>query len=527
MVWNKDIFWSVVKIVLILILFLFSIDLLGEAFKNIGINAAESMIFATSNPYIALFIGLLITALIQSSSTSTSLIVALVASGSITIPNAIPMIMGANIGTTITSTIVSLGFITRPNEFRKALSAAIVHDFFNIGTVLVLFPLEINYGILSNASIAITEWILPAETSTTQEVMSLVTFSPSLWLVDTIGNSLILIAVAFILLFGSIKFLADNISDILIGKSKDRMKRYFFQNPLKSFAWGTLLTAGIQSSSITTSLVVPLVATSKVNLKNAAAFIMGANIGTTITAFIAAIFKTNAALSIAVAHLLFNSVGVLLFLPIPFLLNYLVKLSDDFGKLVIRQRLAGLLYILLTFFIIPFTLIYFNRESNVVLSEITYERTNYKNQTSGFINIINKKIQDNLYDQWLIFNQGPGYERDSPNEIYNVYRNKNVLFINDKYYFINKENFCWDGQGTRGDHKVCIEKIYPTYQIDEGMSFDSVYVYMKSIRNKNTGDSLYIQEYIDVNDKLLLLKREFDQEKKIILEEKLLSIKDL
>ena len=103
-------------------MFLFSVDLMGEAFKYIGEKAAESLIFATKNPFIGLFLGLLITAIIQSSSTSTAMIVALVASGSITIADSVPMIMGANIGTTLTSTIVSLGFITKKNEFRKAIA---------------------------------------------------------------------------------------------------------------------------------------------------------------------------------------------------------------------------------------------------------------------------------------------------------------------------------------------------------------------------------------------------------------------
>ncbi|MEJ2004323.1 MAG: Na/Pi symporter, partial [Cyclobacteriaceae bacterium] len=115
---------------------------MGDSFNNLGREVAESIITATSNPFIGLFIGLLVTALIQSSSTTTSMIVALVASGSITLANAVPMIMGANIGTTLTSTIVSLGYIAKREEFKRAIAAGTVHDFFNILTVLILFPLE-------------------------------------------------------------------------------------------------------------------------------------------------------------------------------------------------------------------------------------------------------------------------------------------------------------------------------------------------------------------------------------------------
>ncbi|MDX1628323.1 MAG: Na/Pi symporter, partial [Fulvivirga sp.] len=100
-------------IIAIIFIFLFAIELMGEAFNHLSKNVAQSILFATSNPFVGLFIGLLITALIQSSSTSTSMIVAVVASGSITLADAVPMIMGANIGTTLTSTIVSLGFMNK------------------------------------------------------------------------------------------------------------------------------------------------------------------------------------------------------------------------------------------------------------------------------------------------------------------------------------------------------------------------------------------------------------------------------
>jgi solute carrier family 34 (sodium-dependent phosphate cotransporter) len=124
------------------LLFLFSLDLMTSSLQHIGKDVAETILSATSNPFTGLFIGLLITAMLQSSSTTTSLVVALVASGSITLQSAIPIIMGANIGTTITSTIVSLGFISKKKEFRRAVAAGTYHDFFNILTTIALFPLE-------------------------------------------------------------------------------------------------------------------------------------------------------------------------------------------------------------------------------------------------------------------------------------------------------------------------------------------------------------------------------------------------
>ena len=107
---------------------------------------------ATSNPFTGLFIGLLVTAIIQSSSATTAMTVALVATGSITLEGAVPIIMGVNVGTTITSTVVSLAFIARKKEFRRAVAGGTYHSFFNILTVVVLFPLEYYYGFLSRTS---------------------------------------------------------------------------------------------------------------------------------------------------------------------------------------------------------------------------------------------------------------------------------------------------------------------------------------------------------------------------------------
>ena len=117
-----------------------------------GEEFAKSIISTTSNPFIALFIGILSTTIFQSSSTTTSLIVGMVSSGALTLAGAIPMIMGANIGTTVTNIIVSIGHINRGNEFKRAFAAATVHDFFNVFAVLILFPIEIAFGLLEKTA---------------------------------------------------------------------------------------------------------------------------------------------------------------------------------------------------------------------------------------------------------------------------------------------------------------------------------------------------------------------------------------
>ena len=143
---NKDLL-NVIKIASViaaLYFFLVGINGMSSAIKNMGSEVADSIFTTTSNPLVALFIGVFSTVLFQSSSTTTSLIVGLVSSGSLSLAGAVPMIMGANIGTTVTNTIVSVGHINQGKEFRRAFAASTVH-FFNILAVLILFPLEMAF----------------------------------------------------------------------------------------------------------------------------------------------------------------------------------------------------------------------------------------------------------------------------------------------------------------------------------------------------------------------------------------------
>ena len=139
---------------LLLFIFLIGIRGMGTGFKGLGKETLDTFFLATSNPFIGLFVGILGTTLVQSSSVTTAMIVALVAAPDDPLPiaNAVPMIMGANIGTTVTNTIVAFGHISRPAEFRRAFAAATCHDFFNFITVAVLLPLEIATGFLRHLS---------------------------------------------------------------------------------------------------------------------------------------------------------------------------------------------------------------------------------------------------------------------------------------------------------------------------------------------------------------------------------------
>lgn len=342
--------------------FLLSISMMGTSIGAIS-GESSSMIFgAIENPFIGLFIGLLSTALLQSSSTVTSILVAAVAAQAINISDAIPIVMGANIGTTLTSTIVSMGYITKTKEFKKAVSAGTIHDFFNIIMVMLLFPLEMKYQLLERGSTYLSS-LIGVEISIEQSYyysLPMVFKSINMWILQH-TSAVITLLLAIILLFVCIKILSKLLYNILIGKTKKKFETTIFSNTTRSFGWGLLITSVVQSSSLTTSLIVPLVATGKVKLKRAFQFILGANIGTTITALIAALFQSEAAVSIALVHFLFNTIGVSFFLLVPFLFKLPIFIARKMGMYTLKMRIVGFAYILLMFFLIPFTLISFSK----------------------------------------------------------------------------------------------------------------------------------------------------------------------
>jgi len=304
---------------------------------------------------------MLATAIIQSSSTTTTLIVALVASGEVSLIDAVPMIMGANIGTSVTSTIVSLGHIGNREEYKRAVAGASVHDFFNILTVIVVFTIEMLTGALSSSALWLAETIGPQEGEKVGSMIFFVKDTAKGIIKLTGENPYISLPIGLLALFFSLQYLSKILRSLLVGKIQENMNKYIFGKPINSLLTGLISTTAVQSSSVTSSLMVPLVATDKITLENAFPFLMGANIGTTTTALMAALFldgdAANAALACAFAHLLFNLFGVLVLFPIKQVRRIPIFLAEGLGNLTLKNRLYGVGYVVIFFFVIPFILI--------------------------------------------------------------------------------------------------------------------------------------------------------------------------
>ena len=136
---KKRPFINIVLAIWFLYFFLVSIKLLEKGIKTLGAEYTDKLFQSVESPFAGLLVGILATVLVQSSSVTTATIVGLVGSGLLSLNYAIPMVMGANIGTTVTNTLVSFGHVRREQEFKRAFAASTMHDFFNLIAVLIFF----------------------------------------------------------------------------------------------------------------------------------------------------------------------------------------------------------------------------------------------------------------------------------------------------------------------------------------------------------------------------------------------------
>ena len=362
-----------------LYMFFVSIELMGEAFKGFGRGFAEKLISTTSNPFVGLFIGILTTSIVQSSSLTTSILVGMVAAGTITIQSSIPVIMGANIGTTVTNVIVSLGHITRKHEFERAFAGATLHDFFNILNVTLLLPLHLltqqlfgksflefmatglstlfeNVGGMKFAS-PLSVIVSPATKLLHNHLLPLI-LSPFGQISDT-KLAIAALVLSLAMLFLALTYMVKSMRAALLVKVENLFDSYIFKNGLRSFLVGSILTATIQSSSVTTSLMVPIVGAGILTLERVFPYVLGANIGTTITAILASLVTgSKTAVTVAFVHLFFNVIGTIVWYPLK---KVPITMSKKLAKTTLKSRKIAIIYVLMIFYIIPGLLILLTR----------------------------------------------------------------------------------------------------------------------------------------------------------------------
>lgn len=350
-----------------------AVTLIGSGFKLAAGDGAGELFQFASNPFIGLMIGLLATALTQSSSTTTSITVGMVAGG-LPIEIAIPILLGANIGTTMTSTLVSLGMSRDKETFRRAFGAATVHDMYNLLSVAIFLPLELMFGVLQRSSAWLAAQTSGADGGIVATVFTTVgegvraLTAPGSTLLTTLvsplpdvaaGIMLILLGVAGIL--AVINLIGKLLKVLMVGRAQQVLHAAIGRSPLSGIASGTLMTVMVQSSTTTTSLAVPLAGSGKFSLKQIYPFTVGANIGTTLTALIAAFAFTGAeagtALQAAYVHMLYNLFCALVIFGLPMLRPLPVMGASWMANLAVRSKLYVAAWVLGVFIVLPITLI--------------------------------------------------------------------------------------------------------------------------------------------------------------------------
>ncbi|XP_069892586.1 sodium-dependent phosphate transport protein 2A isoform X2 [Dipodomys merriami] len=441
---------------LLLYLFVCSLDVLSSAFQLAGGKVAGDIFkdnAILSNPVAGLVVGILVTVLVQSSSTSTSIIVSMVSSGLLEVSSAIPIIMGSNIGTSVTNTIVALMQAGDRTDFRRAFAGATVHDCFNWLSVLVLLPLEaatsyldhitrlvvasfnirggrdapdllkiitepftkliiqLNKSVITSIATGdetlrnhslIRIWchpdtiegkvnkarILPAspwgkeglqssasmsmsrvEANSSQPLRNVTMEKCKHIFVDTglpdLAVGLILLAGSLVVLCTCLILVVKMLNSMLKGQVAKVIQKVINTDLPAPFTWvtgyfamvvGAGMTFVVQSSSVFTSAITPLIGLGVISIERAYPLTLGSNIGTTTTAILAALAspreKLSSSFQIALCHFFFNISGILLWYPLP-CMRLPIRMAKALGKLTAKYRWFAVLYLLVCFLLLP------------------------------------------------------------------------------------------------------------------------------------------------------------------------------
>lgn len=310
-----DIF-SVLTMIGGLALFLYGMHAMGEGLAKVSGGRLEQILEKlTSNPIKAVALGAVVTAVIQSSSATTVMVVGFVNSGIMKLSQAIGIIMGANIGTTITSWILSLSGIESDNFFIQLLKPSSFSPILAIiGVVCIMF----------------------SKKEKKKDVgMILTGFAILMVGMDTMSSA--------------VKPLADipAFTNLFV----------MFSNPILGMIVGALLTAVIQSSSASVGILQALCVTGSVTYASALPIIMGQNIGTCITAMLSSIGTSKNARRAALVHLYFNVIGTAIFMIVFYTLNSLIHFSvlNEVAGAAGIAVIHSLFNIIATMILLPFT----------------------------------------------------------------------------------------------------------------------------------------------------------------------------
>lgn len=351
-----------------LYLFLVGVKALEAGISSFGSDFVDDAFSSVASPIAGLAAGVLATVLVQSSSVTTATIVGLVGSGVLPVESAVPMVMGANIGTTVTNTLASLGHVRQGAYFERAFAAATIHDYFNLIAVAILLPLEVAFGLVSKIATwaaDIVDDILPRGGAGSSPIKSAIA-APVSWLEETFASlgwgsveGALLLTIGLLSIFAALWMITRQMKQVMSGRIENAINGILSRGAgAGALLAGLVITIAVQSSSITTSILVPLVAAGLLTLPNAFPVTLGANIGTTITALLASLAADSSdALVIALAHVTFNVLGILIIYPWPPIRQIPIRLAEITGVAATRHKSLVVAYVVGLFIVIPLAIL--------------------------------------------------------------------------------------------------------------------------------------------------------------------------
>ncbi|KAE9362363.1 hypothetical protein PF008_g170 [Phytophthora fragariae] len=366
--------------------FMVAVKLIGDGFTlALGCDTKGAFDFA-DNPVAGLMIGTIATALLHSSGTVTSIVVALVGSGGMTIRQGVYVIMGANIGTCITCIMVAFGQVGDRVRFQCAMAAATVHDMYNLWSVFVLFPLEVLFHPLEELSIAmsnaktnsgsfsspvdavvnpLTQELLVVDKAAIYEVATGdVVCEPGQSFVTSgafEGSSLsdggigaITVVIGFCILVCSLLTLVKMLAKVFMGPTKRLISKLLDYNGYVNIIVGTMITFCVHSSTVVTSTLTPLAGLGVITLEQVYPLVIGANLGTTGTALLAALVTGKSdSVAIALVHFWFNVFGILLFYSIPITRKPILSWARSLAFFSAAWSMSAVLFLVILFLVAP------------------------------------------------------------------------------------------------------------------------------------------------------------------------------
>ncbi|CAH0492824.1 unnamed protein product [Peronospora farinosa] len=385
----RGIFYGIASLAA-LYFFMVAVKLIGDGITvALGCDTKGAFDFA-DNPVAGLMIGTISTALLHSSGTVTSIIVTLVGSGGMTIRQGVYVIMGANIGTCITCIMVAFGQVGDRFRFQRAMAAATVHDMYNLWSVFVLFPLEVIFHPLEKLSVAMSNaqtnggaFSSPVDIVVNPLAKEVIVVDKSAIynvasgkVICTPGQSFVsggmfegssmsdgsigaLTAVlGLCILVCSLLALVKMLAKVFMGPTKRLVSKLLDYNGYVNIIVGTLVTFCVHSSTVVTSTLTPLAGLGVITLEQVYPLVIGANLGTTGTALLAALVTGKSdSVAIALVHFWFNLFGIVLFYPIPLTRKPIMSWARSLAFASAAWPVTAVLFLIFLFLVAPGTLL--------------------------------------------------------------------------------------------------------------------------------------------------------------------------